>query len=94
MSLRSFPDASGVFVSSIRTGGRSGRKPAPGQIDGPGRGRRLRRAAVFGRIAARSTVDLSFRAGGQIEELPIRQGQFVEAGTLLGRLDRGPSNAP
>ena len=44
----------------------------------------------FGRIAARSTVDLSFRAGGQIEELPIRQGQFVEAGTLLGRLDRGP----
>ena len=44
----------------------------------------------FGRITARNTVDLSFRAGGQIEKLPIREGEFVKQGDLLGKLDTGP----
>ncbi|WP_022706313.1 efflux RND transporter periplasmic adaptor subunit [Paracoccus zeaxanthinifaciens] len=44
----------------------------------------------FGRITARNTVNLSFRAGGQIEELSVREGELVERGDVLGRLDPAP----
>ncbi|MDB6176323.1 efflux RND transporter periplasmic adaptor subunit [Paracoccus sp. Z330] len=44
----------------------------------------------FGRVTARNTVNLSFRAGGQIEELPVREGEFVRAGDVLGKLDPAP----
>nr|WP_256447480.1 efflux RND transporter periplasmic adaptor subunit [Paracoccus sp. C2R09] len=44
----------------------------------------------FGRITARNTVDLSFRAGGQIEDLPVREGEFVQQGDILGKLDTAP----
>ncbi|WP_375687268.1 efflux RND transporter periplasmic adaptor subunit [Pseudooceanicola sp. LIPI14-2-Ac024] len=41
----------------------------------------------FGRVAAKSTVDLAFQAGGQMAEFAAREGQFVAGGEVLARLD-------
>ncbi len=41
-------------------------------------------------VIARSTVDLSFRVGGRLEEVNLPQGQFVEKGTVIARLDQEP----
>lgn len=40
-----------------------------------------------GQIEAEQRVDLSFRVGGQLAELPINNGDRVEAGALLAKLD-------
>ena len=42
------------------------------------------------KVVARSTVDLSFRVGGRLEEVNLPQGQFVEKGTVIARLDQEP----
>ncbi|MFC4732244.1 efflux RND transporter periplasmic adaptor subunit [Salipiger abyssi] len=44
----------------------------------------------YGRVAARSTVDLAFQVGGQIERLIVLEGQTVPSGTLLGQLELVP----
>ena len=41
---------------------------------------------VSGNIEAHES-DLSFKVQGRIKELPVQEGQWVEAGTLLARLD-------
>lgn len=43
-----------------------------------------------GRLDAVSTVDIAFRQGGLLLELPWREGQFVPAGSVLARLDEAP----
>lgn len=40
-----------------------------------------------GQIEARSTVSLSFELGGQISELYVEEGDAVEGGQLIARLD-------
>ncbi|MDD7910490.1 MULTISPECIES: efflux RND transporter periplasmic adaptor subunit [Pseudovibrio] len=40
-----------------------------------------------GRVEAVQTVDLAFRVGGQIVELPIRESQSVKKGDLIAALD-------
>jgi RND family efflux transporter MFP subunit len=40
-----------------------------------------------GRVAAVSTVDLSFQVGGRIIELPVQQGKIVPKGGLIAALD-------
>ncbi len=40
-----------------------------------------------GRIAATRQVDLAFEVGGLITELPVTQGELVQRGQLLARLD-------
>ncbi len=40
-----------------------------------------------GRIEALKTVDLSFKVGGPLAQLPILEGQTVETGILLAALD-------
>jgi RND family efflux transporter MFP subunit len=40
-----------------------------------------------GRVAASRQVDLSFRVGGPLIELPAREGEFVAEGQLLARID-------
>lgn len=44
----------------------------------------------FGQVVARQTVDLAFQVGGQLTELPVRNGQTVAKGDLLARLDPDP----
>ncbi len=41
-----------------------------------------------GRIAAVSTVDVSFQVSGKITALPIDEGDIVPAGTVLAKLDK------
>ncbi len=41
-----------------------------------------------GRVAAVSTVDISFQVGGRITALPIAEGQIVPAGTVIAELDK------
>ncbi len=40
-----------------------------------------------GRVQAVQTVNLSFRVGGKLTELPIKEGQVVKKGALIARLD-------
>ncbi|WP_234275461.1 efflux RND transporter periplasmic adaptor subunit [Billgrantia zhangzhouensis] len=40
-----------------------------------------------GRVEAVRTVDLSFRVGGQLTEMPPRQGEVIEQGETVSRLD-------
>lgn len=40
-----------------------------------------------GQIEARSTVSLSFELGGQLAQLPVEEGDSVEANQLIARLD-------
>ncbi|MDX5434529.1 MAG: efflux RND transporter periplasmic adaptor subunit [Halomonas sp.] len=40
-----------------------------------------------GRVEAVRTVDLSFRVGGQLTEMPPRQGEVIEQGETVARLD-------
>ncbi len=44
----------------------------------------------FGQVVARQTVDLAFQVGGQLTELPVRNGQTVTKGDLLAQLDLDP----
>ncbi|MEM6388305.1 MAG: efflux RND transporter periplasmic adaptor subunit [Pseudomonadota bacterium] len=44
----------------------------------------------FGRVKARQTVDLAFQVSGQIQELPIEEGQPIAAGALIAELDLEP----
>lgn len=43
--------------------------------------------SLTGTIAAKTTLNLSFRAGGQVIERLVEVGQWVEAGQLLARID-------
>ncbi len=40
-----------------------------------------------GKVAASEKVELAFRVGGQVVELPVNEGDRVEAGDLLAKLD-------
>ncbi|MBD3898204.1 efflux RND transporter periplasmic adaptor subunit [Halomonas sp. ML-15] len=40
-----------------------------------------------GRVDARQTVDLSFRVGGQLSELPATPGTVIPQGEMIARLD-------
>lgn len=44
----------------------------------------------FGQVVARQTVDLAFQVGGQLTDLPVRNGQTVAEGDLLAQLDPVP----
>lgn len=44
----------------------------------------------FGRVRARQTIDLAFQVAGQIVELPVNEGQRIEAGDLIAQLDLEP----
>ncbi len=46
------------------------------------------RYAYPGRVFPNQTVELAFEVTGQLKELPIKKGEEVEAGQLLGRLDQ------
>ncbi|UCF91925.1 MAG: efflux RND transporter periplasmic adaptor subunit [Desulfobacterales bacterium] len=40
-----------------------------------------------GRVRASKRVDLAFQIGGRLIELPVEEGQHVERGALIGRID-------
>lgn len=42
------------------------------------------------KVIAKSTVDLAFRVGGRLEAVYLPQGQFIEKGTVIARLDQEP----
>ncbi|PIB26000.1 hypothetical protein BFP76_13565 [Amylibacter kogurei] len=42
----------------------------------------------FGKVVAKETVDLAFRVGGQIENFPVIEGEFIAKGDLIAELDR------
>ncbi|WP_216665290.1 efflux RND transporter periplasmic adaptor subunit [Pseudoruegeria sp. HB172150] len=44
----------------------------------------------YGRVTARSTVELAFQAGGLLADLPATEGTLVPAGEVLARLDLEP----
>lgn len=44
----------------------------------------------FGQVNGRQTVDLAFQVGGQIQDLPVIEGQFLSAGDMIARLDMEP----
>jgi HlyD family secretion protein len=45
--------------------------------------------ALYGNVDIRE-VDLGFRVGGRIAQIPIEEGAHVKTGDLLATLDRGP----
>lgn len=45
------------------------------------------RRGFSGRVRAAERVDMSFQVSGRLTELPIKQGQEVAAGDLIGQLD-------
>ncbi len=44
----------------------------------------------FGRVAARETVDLAFQVAGQLNQLPIAEGEPLAKGALIAQLDLEP----
>ena len=46
------------------------------------------RHKFVGRVDAAQSVDMSFEVSGQLEELPVLEGQTVAAGTLIAALDK------
>lgn len=42
------------------------------------------------KVIAKSTVDLAFRVGGRLEAVNLPQGQFIEKGAVIARLDQKP----
>lgn len=44
----------------------------------------------FGRVSAKQTVDLAFQVAGQINEFPAIEGDLIDAGALVARLDLEP----
>ncbi len=46
--------------------------------------------SFFGRVRARETVDLSFEVGGRLEILDAVEGDRVDRGSPLARLDQAP----
>ncbi|WP_306016108.1 efflux RND transporter periplasmic adaptor subunit [Oceanicaulis sp. MMSF_3324] len=40
-----------------------------------------------GRVEARLTVDLSFQVGGQLAEFPVSEGELIEQGAMVARLE-------
>jgi RND family efflux transporter MFP subunit len=40
-----------------------------------------------GRVEARLTVDLSFQVGGRLAEFPVSEGQLIEEGAVVARLE-------
>ncbi|PWR02506.1 efflux RND transporter periplasmic adaptor subunit [Meridianimarinicoccus roseus] len=44
----------------------------------------------YGQVVARQTVDLAFQVGGQLNALPVMNGQTVSEGDLLAQLDLEP----
>ena len=48
------------------------------------------RREFFGRVSAKETVDLAFQVGGQIEQLPVVEGETYDEGALLAQLDLEP----
>ena len=45
------------------------------------------RHEFVGRVEARLSVDMAFQVGGQLAELPVTEGQRIEEGDLVARLD-------
>ena len=45
------------------------------------------RHEFVGQIEARQTIDMTFRVPGPLVELPVLEGQTIEAGTLLAAID-------
>ncbi len=44
----------------------------------------------FGQIAAKETVEISFEVGGRMVMFDALEGQFMDAGTQIAALERGP----
>ncbi len=44
----------------------------------------------FGTVSARETVDLSFQVSGQLLEFPVLEGDAIEKGGLIAKLDLEP----
>ena len=44
----------------------------------------------FGRVTAKQTVDLAFQVAGQIREFPVVEGDVIQRGDLVARLDPEP----
>ena len=47
----------------------------------------LLKHSYIGRIEATQTIDVSFEVPGPLDSLPVREGESVQAGTLLAALD-------
>lgn len=45
------------------------------------------RREFVGRVEARLTVDLAFQVGGRLSEFPVSEGQLIEDGALVARLE-------
>ncbi|MEM6987173.1 MAG: efflux RND transporter periplasmic adaptor subunit, partial [Pseudomonadota bacterium] len=44
----------------------------------------------FGRVVAKQTVDYAFQVSGQIAELPVVEGDTIEEGATIAKLDQEP----
>ncbi len=44
----------------------------------------------FGRVVARETVDLAFQVSGKIVEFPVTEGEPIQQGDLIAKLDLEP----
>ncbi|MFN3714078.1 MAG: efflux RND transporter periplasmic adaptor subunit [Alcanivoracaceae bacterium] len=65
----------------------SDERPRPVKLYQVGEGSLSAVRHFVGRVDAVSTVDLSFRVGGRIVELPVQQGALLRAGSLIAALD-------
>jgi RND family efflux transporter MFP subunit len=46
--------------------------------------------SFFGRVTAKQSVDLAFQVAGQVVEYPAVEGELIEQGSLIARLDQEP----
>jgi RND family efflux transporter MFP subunit len=80
-----------LVVWLVRCGGGHGdldaERPRPVKLYQVGEGSLSAVRHFVGRVDAVSTVDLSFRVGGRIVELPVQQGTVLRAGSLIAALD-------
>ena len=56
----------------------------------PGGSSQPDKRVFFGQIAAKETVDISFEVGGRMVMFDAQEGQFMDAGTQIAALERGP----
>lgn len=93
MTLRLLPVALLALSQLTLTGCGSDSETVQAEISRPARIIEVAGAAASGersfpaRIAASQRADLSFRIAGRVAELLVQEGDTVEAGTLLARLD-------
>lgn len=79
-----------LIVSGLSCSSQPAAKPAEKQIVTVQRGNLAVITAVDGSLVMPQAFDLRFGAPGNVREVPVQEGDFVKAGTILARLDDTP----